>query len=68
MKSQHNFILNWKNIEQKQIGGSKEYRFTIKKIWFDYIKNGKKIIEGRLNRGLFRELKENNIIIWKSDK
>ena len=34
--------------------------------WFSLIKNGKKNIEGRLNKGSFKELKKDSIIIWKN--
>uniref|UniRef100_A0A6C0KVG0 ASCH domain-containing protein n=1 Tax=viral metagenome TaxID=1070528 RepID=A0A6C0KVG0_9ZZZZ len=30
--------------------------------WFDYIKLGKKTIEGRLNKGMFSQLKKDDII------
>ena len=32
--------------------------------WFEYIKNGKKIVEGRLNKGNFQGLKKGDIIHW----
>ena len=35
--------------------------------WFGYIRNGKKTIEGRLNKGSFQELKKGDIIHWKND-
>ena len=34
--------------------------------WFGYIKSGKKIIEGRLNKGSFQELKKGDIVHWKN--
>ena len=34
--------------------------------WFGYIKSGRKIIEGRLNKGSFKELKEGDIVHWKN--
>jgi len=36
----------------------------IEEPWFSYIKLGKKIIEIRLNKGLFIKLKENDVIVW----
>ena len=35
--------------------------------WFGYIKSGKKTIEGRLNKGSFKELTKNDIVHWKND-
>lgn len=32
--------------------------------WFGYIKNGEKIVEGRLNKGSFRKLKKGDIVNW----
>ena len=34
--------------------------------WFNYIKNGKKIVEGRLNKGSFQKLKKGDIVYWKN--
>ena len=34
--------------------------------WFGYIKNGEKIIEGRLNKGSFKELTKGDIVHWKN--
>lgn len=34
--------------------------------WFTHIKEGRKSIEGRLNKGRFANLKKNQIVIWKN--
>ena len=35
--------------------------------WFTYIKKGEKIVEGRLNKGSFTEMKVNDIVLWIND-
>lgn len=35
--------------------------------WFSFIKNGKKSIEGRLNKGSFQNLIKDDIVIWKNN-
>ena len=35
--------------------------------WFTYIKKNKKVIEGRLNKGTFSNLKKNDIIKFKNN-
>ena len=37
---------------------------NVNKTWFDFIKKGKKVIEGRLNKGKFQKLKKNEIIYF----
>ena len=34
--------------------------------WFSHIKEGRKSIEGRLNKGRFAALKKNQIVIWQN--
>jgi ASC-1-like (ASCH) protein len=41
------------------------YTFSVNEPWFSFIKKGKKKIEGRLNKGKFKELKVNDIIKFK---
>ena len=36
--------------------------------WFNFIKNGQKTVEGRLNKGSFKELNKGDIVIWKNGK
>ena len=35
--------------------------------WFTYIKKNKKVIEGRLNKGTFSNLKKNDIVKFKNN-
>ena len=44
----------------------KENHVTLKEPWFTYIKEGKKTVEGRLNKGLFKHLKKGDIILFKN--
>jgi ASC-1-like (ASCH) protein len=46
----------------------KHINLTIKQPWFNLIKASKKTIEGRLNKGIFTNLKPNDIIIWQHEK
>ena len=41
-----------------------EIRITLKEPWFSYIKEGKKTIEGRINKGLFRQLQPGKNVIF----
>ena len=40
---------------------------SVNKIWFDYINLKKKTVEGRLNKGKFKEFKKGDIIYFKND-
>ncbi len=40
------------------------YRVHIKEPWYSLIKNGKKTSEGRLNKGIFSQMKEGDIVEW----
>ena len=51
-----------KNIQN---GGSKKpYTITVRQPWFNLIKEGKKTVEGRLNKGLFSKLEIGDEIVW----
>jgi len=54
-------------LENNQIGGG-DFTFGLKQPWFDYIKNGSKTVEGRLNKGIFSKLKVGDNIIFISNK
>jgi ASC-1-like (ASCH) protein len=56
--------LNMKINMIEQIGGTHEYNITIKNPWFDLIAQGKKTVEGRLNRGIFKKIKVGDIVNW----
>ena len=48
---------------KRQLGG--EFRkIHVSEPWFTFIKEGKKTVEGRLNKGQFAELHVNDIVIW----
>ena len=40
---------------------------SVNKIWFDFINQKKKTVEGRLNKGKFKEFKKGDIIYFKND-
>ena len=44
-----------------------EYNFNVQEPWFSEIKNGNKKVEGRLNKGKFKEIKINDVIIWNNE-
>lgn len=49
------------------IGGADTPTFTLKEKWFDLMKAGKKTVEGRLYRGMFKGINEGDkVIIQKS--
>ena len=53
------------------IGGNnddKPLEITVKQPWFDFIANGRKTIEGRLDRGIFSKIKLNDRITWINKK
>lgn len=45
---------------------SKQQTINVQNPWFNYIKQGRKKIEGRLNKGKFADLKVNDIVIWEN--
>jgi ASC-1-like (ASCH) protein len=45
--------------------GNALYQVYLNEPWFSLIKNGKKKIEGRLNRGMFYKIKKGDIITFK---
>lgn len=53
-----------KNIQK---GGEQCYTLSVKQPWFDFIKSGKKKIEGRLNSGLFAKLNIGDCITWTNN-
>lgn len=40
------------------------YEISVSNPWFDYIKNKKKKVEGRLNKNVFSQLKKGDIVIF----
>jgi ASC-1-like (ASCH) protein len=40
---------------------------NVQEPWFSYIKNNKKKVEGRLNKGLFATLKKGDEVIFKNN-
>lgn len=40
---------------------------SVNKIWFDFINQKRKTVEGRLNKGKFKEFKKDDIIYFKND-
>ena len=57
--------LQYLNLQILQSGGKEEYKISIKQPWFDFIKSGKKTVEGRLNKGLFNRVQQGDNIIWQ---
>jgi ASC-1-like (ASCH) protein len=54
-----------KNNNIMQNGGKfNTYNITVKEPWFSLIKNEKKTVEGRLNRGLFKRINVGDVIVW----
>jgi ASC-1-like (ASCH) protein len=41
-----------------------ERKISIDSRWYDQIKLKRKTVEGRLNKGQFKELKQNDIVYW----
>ena len=42
-------------------------QLNVQEPWFTQIKNGNKNVEGRLNKGKFKDLKVNDIILWNNE-
>jgi ASC-1-like (ASCH) protein len=42
-------------------------KFNVQNPWFDHIKNNKKTVEGRLNKGGFKNLKVDQLLIFEND-
>ena len=66
-------ILRLKSIDQNStsnamIGGAKTYTITVSQPWYDFIASGRKTVEGRLNRGIFRKIMPDDIIMWKNNE
>jgi len=47
---------------------SSEHIINVQNPWFDYIKEGKKKIEGRINKGIFKLLKKDDIVKFENNK
>jgi ASC-1-like (ASCH) protein len=43
-----------------------ELVINVKNPWFNYIKEGRKTIEGRLNKGKFAKFKVGDIVVWEN--
>lgn len=43
-----------------------EHHVTLKEPWFTYIKEQRKTIEGRINKGLFKRLQSGDIVVFKN--
>jgi ASC-1-like (ASCH) protein len=43
------------------------YEISVSNPWFDYIKNKKKKVEGRLNKNIFAQLKKGDIVIFTNN-
>ena len=56
----------YKKKQNKNI--SHNHEINVSDPWFNKIKTGKKTVEGRLNKGVFKEIKPNDIIKVKNDK
>jgi ASC-1-like (ASCH) protein len=51
--------------ENKDQKGGEIYHKTVKQPYFDQIKNGEKIYEGRLKKGDFKKLKVGDFVVWE---
>ena len=40
---------------------------NVNRIWFEFIRDGKKTIEGRLNKGKFKEMQKGDIFYFVND-
>jgi ASC-1-like (ASCH) protein len=56
--------LKYLSLKNLSGGNPKNYDITVKNPWFNYIKEGKKTVEGRLNKGMFSKLKIGDVINW----
>jgi ASC-1-like (ASCH) protein len=43
------------------------YEISVSNPWFNYIKNKKKKVEGRLNKNIFAQLKKGDIVIFTNN-
>jgi ASC-1-like (ASCH) protein len=43
---------------------SQDFNLTVQEPWFSDIKNGTKSVEGRLDRGVFSQIKAGDQILW----
>lgn len=65
-----NKYINAKDYMNDQNGGNdmgpKTYEIAVENLWLRYISTGEKKIEGRLNKGIFKYMKEGNHILFFS--
>lgn len=54
--------------EKTKIQESYNYEFTLQKKYLDFIKQGKKTVEGRINSGLFQQVKKGDRIKFFNNK
>lgn len=55
----------YKYIQLKNLmGGNQSYEVSVSNPWFDFICNGQKTIEGRLNKGKFSQFVEGDYVIF----
>lgn len=61
-----NYKAKYKKYKKKymDLKGGDSYNMNVQDPWFTFIKDGKKTVEGRLNKGKFAELKINDIVTW----
>lgn len=45
----------------------KSFSDHVQEPWFSFIAEGKKIAEGRLNKGKFKEMKKGDVVVWNND-
>ncbi len=60
------FNAKYCNIETQNGGttNSKKFAITVKNPWFNFIRDGSKTVEGRLNRGSFLKMNKGDIVTW----
>jgi ASC-1-like (ASCH) protein len=61
-KTKKNSILK----KSKKTAKMAEQVMNVQNPWFNYIKEGHKTIEGRLNKGKFANLKVGDIVVWEN--
>ena len=57
----NNYKINYQN------GGGTKYKKNVSEPWFTLISLGIKTIEGRLNKGDFKEINEGDVIKWTNN-
>ena len=56
-----------KKSKKKVSGGSKKYKENLSEPWFSLMSLGLKTVEGRKNKGRFKEMEVGDIIEWTND-